>query len=250
MAISSGQAAVTVAAALGALVAGSLTGCAEVAPPRAESSSTAAAAPPPVSQPPSTSAAPRVSPSARATVAGAPRMAAPARPVRLRLSIPAIGLERLRVVPYRGTADDRPGTHIQDTGRAASPRGPAGGTKAGAVGNFIVTAHRTTAGRPFGRLPELRPGQHILVTAGDTVYDYRVTRTLRVSFRDPASRASQSAPVPGRPGVQATRPMITLSTCATPEDHAAGNFWADALGNPEHRIDKVGVLVDVRSVSS
>lgn len=37
--------------------------------------------------------------------------------------------------------------------------------------------------------------------------------------------------------------MITLSTCATPEDHAAGNYWADRFGNPEHRIEKVGVLV-------
>jgi len=40
--------------------------------------------------------------------------------------------------------------------------------------------------------------------------------------------------------------MITLSTCATPEDHARGNFWSDRFGNPEHRIDKIGVLVDTR----
>ena len=40
--------------------------------------------------------------------------------------------------------------------------------------------------------------------------------------------------------------MITLSTCATPEDHAAGNYWADELDNPEHRIDKIGVLERVR----
>ena len=37
--------------------------------------------------------------------------------------------------------------------------------------------------------------------------------------------------------------MLTLSTCATLEDHAAGNFWADRFDNPEHRIDKIGVLV-------
>ena len=47
----------------------------------------------------------------------------------------------------------------------------------------------------------------------------------------------------GRPGETATRAMITLSTCATPEDRAAGNFWSDEFGNPEHRIDKIGVLV-------
>jgi sortase A len=40
--------------------------------------------------------------------------------------------------------------------------------------------------------------------------------------------------------------MITISTCATPEDHAAGNFWHDELGNPEHRINKIGTLVGTR----
>ena len=43
--------------------------------------------------------------------------------------------------------------------------------------------------------------------------------------------------------------MITLSTCATVEDHAAGNFWADRFDNPEHRIDKIGVLVRSRPLS-
>jgi len=111
---------------------------------------------------------------------------------------------------------------------------------------MVVTAHRTTAGKPFGPLPSLRDGEHVLVESGGQVYDYRVTRTMTISFRSERDRARQSAPVPGRLGEVATRPMITLSTCATPEDHAAGNFWSDALGNPEHRIDKVGVLVDVR----
>ena len=160
--------------------------------------------------------------------------------------MPAIGVYRLRVVPYRGTADDRPGTRIQDRGDAAAPRGPRGGVAPGEVGNMVVTAHRTTAGRPFGQLPSVRVGDHVHVRSGGWVYDYRITRTMRISFRSERDIARQSAPVPGRPGVVATRPMITLSTCATPEDHAAGNFWSDPLGNPEHRIDKVGVLVDVR----
>ena len=111
---------------------------------------------------------------------------------------------------------------------------------------MVVTAHRTTAGKPFGRLPSLRVGGHVFVESGGQVYDYRITRTMTISFRTERGRARQSAPVPGRLGVAASEPMITLSTCATPEDHAAGNYWTDALGNPEHRIDKVGVLVDVR----
>ena len=52
--------------------------------------------------------------------------------------------------------------------------------------------------------------------------------------------------MPGRPGVRATTAMITLSTCRTPEDHGEGNFWSDEFGNPEHRIDKIGVLVGIR----
>ncbi len=164
----------------------------------------------------------------------------------MRLSIPAIGLDRLRVVAYRGTADDRPGTRIQDRGLAATPRGPRGGVGPGEVGNMVVTAHRTAAGRPFGLLPSVRSGQHVLIETGNLVYDYRITRTMSISFRSERGPARQSAPVPGRLDVAATRPMITLSTCATPEDHAAGNFWSDALHNPEHRIDKVGVLVGTR----
>jgi sortase A len=162
------------------------------------------------------------------------------------MSIPAIGVEGLRLVPYIGHADDAPGTRIQDRGLAASPRGARGGVGPGEVGNFIVTGHRTSHGAPFRRLPSLEDGAHVIVTSGGLVYEYKVTGTMTISFRSAESLAKQSAPVPGHPGRRATRPMITLSTCATPEDRAAGNFWTDALGNPEHRIDKVGVLVAVR----
>lgn len=166
---------------------------------------------------------------------------------RFRVSIPSIRVHDLRVVAYKGRPDDEPGTRIQDRGPAASPRGPGGGVGPGQVGNLIITAHRTSADRPFRALPSVRNGAHILVESGGTTYDYVVTRTMTVSFRSNRSMARQSAPVPGYPGRPATRPMVTLSTCATPEDHARGNYWTDALGNPEHRIDKVGVLVDARA---
>jgi sortase A len=162
------------------------------------------------------------------------------------MTIPAIGVRRLRVVAYKGTADDRPGTVIQDRGVAASPRGRAGGVGPGEIGNYIITAHRTTHGRPFGRVPELKNGDHILVTANGKIYDYVITRTMTISFRKPAEKAQQNAAVPGRPGVTPTQAMITLSTCATLEDHAAGNYWSDALGNPEHRINKIGTLTSTR----
>ena len=86
------------------------------------------------------------------------------------------------------------------------------------------------------------------VEAGGSRYTYRIIDTRRTSFRSADSLRRQSAAVPGRPGLAPTRAMITLSTCRTPEDRAEGNDWSDRFGNPEHRIDKIGVLVASRPV--
>jgi len=139
-----------------------------------------------------------------------------------------------------------PGTALQNAGEMASPRGPRGGVGPGEVGNFIVTGHRLTGTAPLRYSPSLRRGDRISVRSGDTVFVYEVRRTRWTSFREPASLRAQRAEVPGRPGETATRAMITLSTCATPEDHAVGNYWSDEFDNPEHRIDKIGVLVATR----
>jgi sortase A len=147
------------------------------------------------------------------------------------------------VLRYTGSPDDAEGTRIQNRGQTASPRGPGGGVGPGEVGNFIVTGHRTSHAAPFRDLPALRAAHRVRVRSGRTVYVYRVVATRWTSFRSQRSLAEQSAAVPGRPHAVPVRPMITLSTCATPEDHAAGNYWSDRFGNPEHRIDKVGVLV-------
>ena len=167
-------------------------------------------------------------------------------PRRSFLTIPALGLRSFPVVRYRGTPDDGPGTRIQNSGPMASPRGPGGGVGPGVVGNFFVTGHRTSHAAPLAELPLMVPGDRVVVRSGDSVHVYEITGTRSTSFRSPVSMARQTAAVPGRPGARPTRAMITLSTCATPEDHAAGNFWADRFGNPEHRIDKIGVLVETR----
>ena len=106
-----------------------------------------------------------------------------------------------------------------------------------------MTGHRTSHTMPFADLPSVRAGARVVVRSGGTEHVYEVTRTRWTSFRSRASLAAQAAPVPGRPRQEATRPMITRATCATPEDHANGNYWSDEFGNPEHRIDKIGVLV-------
>jgi sortase A len=167
------------------------------------------------------------------------------RPRRATLTIPRLGLRGLVVTPYRGWTDDARGTRIQDRGRAASPHGPRGGVGPGGVGNYQVTAHRLSSTRAFEFLPRLRLGDEVYVDAGRRQFVYRITSTRETSFRSPRSLREQRAAVPGRPGVEPTRAMVTLSTCSTVEDHAAGNWWADRFGNPEHRIDKIGVLVRI-----
>ncbi|MFC8900952.1 class E sortase [Streptomyces cinereoruber] len=203
--------------------------------------------------PPPPTAAPPASPSPERMTAPAEPSPSPvpeARPRRAELDIPSIGVADLPVLPYEGTSDDRPGTRIQDRGVAASPHGDRGGVGPGDVGNYLVTAHRLSAGGPLRLLPEVEEGDTVVVTADDAVYEYRIVATRSTSFRSAASLAEQRAPVPGKPGEKPTRAMITLSTCATPEDNAAGNHWRDALGNPEHRIDKIGVLVATRPATN
>ena len=237
---------------VGALVAGvSLTGCSvgsedggSAAGDRGRAD--ARQSPSPGEPPAPTATQPSPSP-VRSSPTEPPQLASDGRARLSSLGIPAIGVAGLQVVPYRGSPDDAPGTEIQNGGVAATPVGPAGGVGPGGVGNFIVTAHRTSSTRAFARLPELRPGHRVHVEVGGREarirYTYEIVRTRSTSFRSPASLERQSAAVPGHPGRTPTRAMVTLSTCATPEDHAQGNFWADEFDNPEHRIDKIGVLV-------
>ncbi|GGR62098.1 class E sortase [Streptomyces roseolus] len=195
-----------------------------------------AAEPGPVSVPPSPSHSPSTTPAP--TPSPRPRVA--------EIDIPSIRVSDLRVVPYEGKTDDRAGTRIQDRGVAASPYGDQGGVGPGDIGNYQVTAHRLSAGGPLRDLPEVEVGDLVHVTAGGATYTYRIVETRTTSFRSARSLAEQRAAVPGAPGERPTRAMITLSTCATPEDDAAGNFWRDAQGNPEHRIDKIGLLTTTR----
>ena len=193
-------------------------------------------------KPPRDAFSPTTAPAApSASEEPAPRKTRP-RTRTAQLAIPAIGLKDLRVVPYEGTTDDWSGTRIQNGGVGASPYGSEGGVGPGQVGNYLVTAHRLSAGGPLRELPSLGKGDSVVVTSGGTVYEYEITGTRETSFRSERSLAEQRAAVPGSPGRSPTQAMITISTCATPEDNAAGNFWRDDRGNPEHRIDKIGVL--------
>ncbi|PAZ13275.1 sortase [Streptomyces sp. SA15] len=228
-----------IAVLLGCSTGGSAAGESTTAPGAAASSATGRAGP--VRETPSDTTAPTPTPAQPS-----PRKTSP-QSQTARITIPAIGLKNLRVIPYEGTTDDWPGTRIQNRGVGASPYGERGGVGPGEVGNYLVTAHRLSAGGPLRELPSLDEGDRVLVTSGGKIYEYEITDTRQTSFRSARSLAEQRAAVPGSPGKRPTQAMITISTCATPEDNAAGNYWRDDRGNPEHRIDKIGVLASTRA---
>ncbi len=239
-----GQRATRTAVAAAACLAWLLGACSSADPDVAPRPTASTSSGRPTSSSPATSSSSTPSPSASETAQepAGPR-SGDGRPRRAWLTIPALKLRRLVVVPYRGWTDDAPGTAIQNRGRLASPHGPRGGTGPGGIGNYQVTGHRLSSTQPFRFLPRLRHGAEVRVETRSRVFVYRVVDTRRTSFRSQQSLRRQRAAVPGRPGVEPTEAMITLSTCATIEDHAAGNFWSDRFGNPEHRVDKIGVLI-------
>jgi sortase A len=197
------------------------------------------------SAPPSADATVTPTPTAPPTRTEPPVLASDGRPREARLSIPALGLVRVRVQHYRGSPDDARGTRIQNGGILASPYGSGGRTGVGGIGNYLITGHRTSSTRLFARLPRLKKGAEVHLVAAGKRYTYEITATRTTSFRSKRSLAEQSAAIPGRVGAAPTQAMITLSTCRTREDHAEGNFWSDRFHNPEHRIDKIGVLVRI-----
>ena len=219
-----------------------LSSCAADLPRRAPAEP--AERPRPTAQPTSANQRPPADRAPTPTLAG--RNSSDGRPARALLTIPTLGIENLPVVPYLGRTDDAPGTRIQNRGLAASPHGPDGGVGPGGVGNYQVTAHRLSSTQAFRYLPGLAHDSLVVVKSHGARYVYRIVTTRKTSFRSPRSLREQRAAVPGKPGVRPTRAMITLSTCATIEDHAVGNYWADEFDNPEHRIEKIGVLVTTR----
>jgi sortase A len=89
----------------------------------------------------------------------------------------------------------------------------------GEVGNFAVAAHRVTHGEPLRDMPDLRPGDKVLVETRDATYTYRLDtdpNDLVVTFKD--VWVIDGLPKNPDGGVQpAQRPgqkLLTLTTCA------------------------------------
>jgi sortase A len=94
-----------------------------------------------------------------------------------------------------------------------------GSADAGGRGNYALAAHRVTHGEPLRDMPELRPGDEIIVQTRDKTYTYRLDtdpNKLIVTFADvwvidklPKNPRGGVEP-PQRPGQK----LITLTTCA------------------------------------
>ena len=79
----------------------------------------------------------------------------------------------------------------------------------GRKGNFAVAAHRATNGEPFRDIDRLQVGDTVYVETRDTFYEYTLEEDRIVA----PSGTWVLDPVPGEPGAQPTRRLITLTTC-------------------------------------
>ena len=90
----------------------------------------------------------------------------------------------------------------------------------GEVGNYALAAHRVTHGEPLRRMPELRPGDQVVVETVDATYTYRLDtdpNALVIPFtgtwvldrvpKNPEAGAPQ-------PAQKAGQKLITLTTCS------------------------------------
>lgn len=108
---------------------------------------------------------------------------------------------------------------------------------AGQVGNYALAAHRVTHGEPLRQMPELQPGDEVIVETRDATYTYELTTggdDLTVPFTagwvvDPLP----DNPEPGgvEPAQEEGQRLITLTTCSE-------------LFHTDNRLIAFGVLKD------
>ena len=167
--------------------------------------------------------------------AGAQRPAAQRRPcpARRALSIPALGLRDLAVVPYRGLHRRRPRHGDPGRRRGRQPARAAGRRRPGRHRQLpghrpphLVDASLRVPAVPAGGGAGRRRGRPVGATS---------TRSSRPGVRPsaPSARWPSSGPrsraIPAGPRPRA---MITLSTCATREDHASATSGPTSSTTP------------------
>ena len=79
----------------------------------------------------------------------------------------------------------------------------------GEVGNFSIAGHRTTYGKPFNRIAELRTGERVIVETAESYFVYRVYTDEVVL----PTQVEVVLPVPGQPGLTPTEALLTMTSC-------------------------------------
>lgn len=120
--------------------------------------------------------------------------------------------EGLAVIRIPKFGEDYHFVIVQGVGVEDLKKGPGhypGTAMPGKIGNFVLSGHRTTYDAPFNRLAELQKGDPIVIETKNSWFVYRVTRRQVVA---PTS-IDVIEPVPGHPGAEPTKRLITLTTC-------------------------------------
>lgn len=113
----------------------------------------------------------------------------------------------------------------------------------GEVGNFGMAGHRTTYGKPFNKIAELKSDDVVLVETKQTWFVYRVTAHEIV----PPTQVSVLLPVPNEPGEEQTKAILTMTSCH-PEFSARERYVVHAELEAEYPHEQ-GVPADVMEVS-
>ena len=79
----------------------------------------------------------------------------------------------------------------------------------GELGNFAISAHRTTYGKPFNKIATLKKGDYLIVQTKNDWYVYRVTSHEIVR----PTAVKVIAPVPNHPGAEPDNHYITMTSC-------------------------------------
>jgi len=116
-----------------------------------------------------------------------------------RIYLPTLGRKEVHVV-------------VEGVSHADLKKGPGhfpGTDLPGALGNVVISGHRTTYGAPFNRLDELHPGDAIVLETRTTFYTYVVQKLFVVK----PSAIGVTYHVPDHPGAVPTQRLLTLTTC-------------------------------------
>ncbi|MCW2778999.1 MAG: sortase family protein [Frankiales bacterium] len=142
---------------------------------------------------------PAPSPVRPGTVAPAAPVAVPLGQGLAVLRIPRLGRSYAKVV-------------LEGVGVPDLKRGPGhypGTALPGAVGNVVVSGHRTTYGAPFADLDRLVPGDAVVLETRDSWFTYRMTGVQIVA----PTAIEVTYAVPGNPTATPTQRLLTLTTC-------------------------------------